>query len=1280
MASKFDDIKGNLNIGSELLRRKERESERVTSEVAKNLQTIKEKNQRIQEKTDSFDKLTQDLAETTLRRYSDLEAKRDELAYIAREQEKILNEVSRLENEIKTAQANVDRASAGSQQRAQNVFISSVRSAFSPRQVASNISQYQSSPSMYPRSISMAGRSSSYDLEQQLAKLRQEESRQRQNILEIGAEVEGRESEFTAATGAHQSIQQQIAQAQGALGIHRRQGTDIRGRYESAINLGNQVARDRGLEGVRELVSSGQAPSLRELQNNIKNTGDQIVETLKKFNSALESSPEKAEKLGEELSKLGEVYSHQKDLMKEVRASGGGGGWLSGQGTIISDMGRLVQAGSQMYRENYLTSEFAQTDARIGMARLAKQRYDEVHGAGMGDARSLLRVIGGAFAAQRRAGEQFGERTDIANMTQVIGKLGETIDQVGSGIMGNIDVGDVAGAAGAVMAGGPVAGIGSAALQIAGAGVKGVAQAAPNIIDSNRMLTDIRKDISRSMNYIQRANQMGQLQDALGAIDYETVGSALQYRDNITLATRGMGGRRAGMAGQLAWGTNTFNRLTELGLSPEQIVGLTGAGRSSLGGEYRGALDLETAQVLARGGTLESPEQYLQARSMLSTGGGRASDLAEVMQKAIAAGMDESKNIMQMVEATTQMSSRSAQMGATTIGGLAGGMGIGAANLLSMGVTRDQVGSGLLAGRQFIQDKTTSREMTIGNIIESAELDRISGMTFTAKQRLQTMDLPEIMSIVNNPSLADQYGLGSLIGGDSGKARGIAKAISKGSITDQLTYFLDKPALDKVIAANARYIETGNPQEIPPELRETVFQILGASGANASAVLGELGITWKGAAKPPKQSPQMGPVQTPAPTIPATVDISPQGTPGSVYKTSSSVPSTIDEMLQYARGWEGTPYKWGGESAGGIDCSGFVQKVLDKGGMDPAGDQSASGLYDHFREYGTPLEQGAPGAVVFHEDMKTGKITHTGIMTGASTMIDASGRRGVSERSSNIRGYKSHIFMPKYPALTTGSDAAYRNSAAAANMIDSPGATLGSRGTRNKLADQAAMQMDKAKARVMAGQKDKFGREIKYDDPMMEVAKQYRAMTTEEQRKAYTDRKLEEQRALELGRAEYERSVGWWDRLTEFDPSDEQFRSVGYRLMRESGELKPEPGEAGFMGPVLGERFVAPTGEQFIDTGERGLAARAKTQAGRITAGGKTIQDVGGLETLTAAAETSAASIESAGHTFAAAVQKAAQQLKLPKEFDSQVASLNNTLEKWDEKLKDFYKQMARFR
>lgn len=160
---------------------------------------------------------------------------------------------------------------------------------------------------------------------------------------------------------------------------------------------------------------------------------------------------------------------------------------------------------------------------------------------------------------------------------------------------------------------------------------------------------------------------------------------------------------------------------------------------------------------------------------------------------------------------------------------------------------------------------------------------------------------------------------------------------------------------------------------------------------------------------------------------------------------SSSI-SSVDDMLNYARKYLGSPYlsptkvhelgekqaiqlaKSSSSSAlEPIDCSGFAQKVLASAGLDPAGDQTAEGLFNYFKKNGSTLQAPQKGAIIFFEPINkepatSGKwnsgrnITHVAFSAGGNNIIDSSSKGGgVRERPMPNDGrFKYHYIMPKY--------------------------------------------------------------------------------------------------------------------------------------------------------------------------------------------------------------------------------------------------------------------------
>lgn len=94
----------------------------------------------------------------------------------------------------------------------------------------------------------------------------------------------------------------------------------------------------------------------------------------------------------------------------------------------------------------------------------------------------------------------------------------------------------------------------------------------------------------------------------------------------------------------------------------------------------------------------------------------------------------------------------------------------------------------------------------------------------------------------------------------------------------------------------------------------------------------------------------------------------------------------------YALSFLGVNYKWGGSNPiSGMDCSGFVQELLRSCGMDPPGDQTAQGLFDHFSTYGRgSFDSYHLGALIFF-GKSVSQITHVGMLLDRYQFIEAGG-------------------------------------------------------------------------------------------------------------------------------------------------------------------------------------------------------------------------------------------------------------------------------------------------
>lgn len=107
----------------------------------------------------------------------------------------------------------------------------------------------------------------------------------------------------------------------------------------------------------------------------------------------------------------------------------------------------------------------------------------------------------------------------------------------------------------------------------------------------------------------------------------------------------------------------------------------------------------------------------------------------------------------------------------------------------------------------------------------------------------------------------------------------------------------------------------------------------------------------------------------------ATVDVNPSDIEG-------------NEVVREAGKFVGAPYRNGGTSASGLDCSGLVVVVYEKFGIAmPRTSQDQA-------KFGTKVDRSGlePGDLVFFRTSGSTKITHVGIYSGDGEFIHASTR------------------------------------------------------------------------------------------------------------------------------------------------------------------------------------------------------------------------------------------------------------------------------------------------
>jgi len=114
----------------------------------------------------------------------------------------------------------------------------------------------------------------------------------------------------------------------------------------------------------------------------------------------------------------------------------------------------------------------------------------------------------------------------------------------------------------------------------------------------------------------------------------------------------------------------------------------------------------------------------------------------------------------------------------------------------------------------------------------------------------------------------------------------------------------------------------------------------------------------------------------------------------------------LHPFVRVAQRYAGTPYVWGGESARGFDCSGFIIRVMRDLGYQALPHSAAEQF-----TYGKPIAQPLlkPGDLVFFANTYKPGISHVGIYLGKRHFIHAAGTgKGTIVSTLDDAHYQAH--------------------------------------------------------------------------------------------------------------------------------------------------------------------------------------------------------------------------------------------------------------------------------
>lgn len=549
--------------------------------------------------------------------------------------------------------------------------------------------------------------------------------------------------DMRSKNSAIEKLQEDTARDKRLLKIQSKEGMTTEKRQYSARDV---LARSGGILGGKQLaedVRGGKYGSLEKETERLSTLFEKLSSASERFEEASQNATDAQGNLTKEykdaskaLDGLQKATDKQSKVVGEVGRQGGGPGGGNNLSAWMGVAGIAARTASTIG----VDYELEQTGQRAAYANMANNQYKNVDNLINGDMSSLLQLT---------KGDHFQKMYSDKIRNRALGF--KTAEATAAGIDAGVS---------AVTAKGEMIGLdaGGAKGQLVSAAGSG----------SNALLMGTRLAYGIEQGGAgARAHQMGAgLTQALNEIPSDTLQSYYDINKNIYKGGIGLGQGRNDFYNQMKGNLQNF---ANAGLTPNQAIGVSQAGARAIGTtESLSEFAIRAGKAQQRGAL--SVEDYTSMSGSLSNVGGGSSDLEGIMSKAITAGMENAKNLNQMVDATTMLANSSAGRGIGTAGATSDMLSKSVQSLRSIGVNKN-LAAGAAANAISSLNNAAGMKGTFEDLSFRAKSDEIYGGTnYLENMAFSNLSIDQMREIkgggkkayqvANSIGIADTIGMG----------------------------------------------------------------------------------------------------------------------------------------------------------------------------------------------------------------------------------------------------------------------------------------------------------------------------------------------------------------------------------------------------------------------------------------------------------------------------------------------------------------------------------------